>query len=79
MLAGDIEAEVRHGIDDISRRGLRMSDGSGRGGGRRDGPAWTLAGGGGRREGFDLFSLLLAWLDSLAGLAGALLALLRRI
>ena len=79
MLAGDIEAEVRHGIDDISKRGMRMSDGGGR---RRGGPAGALAGGGGEVggwQGIDLFSLLLAWLDSLAGLAGALMALLRRI
>lgn len=80
MLAGDIRDEVRYGIDDISRRGMRMSDDDG-GEGRR-GPAWRLAGSGsgpGGGQGIDLFSLLLAWLDALAGLAGALLSFLRRI
>lgn len=80
MLTGDIRDEVRYGIDDISRRGMRMSDdGGGWGGGRRV-PAWRLAGSGpGGGQGADLFSLLLAWLDGLAGLAGAFLAFLRRI
>ena len=81
MLTGDIRDEVRYGIDDISRRGMRMSDdGVGGGGGGRRGPAWRLAGSGpGGGQGADLFSLLLAWLDGLAGLAGAFLAFLRRI
>lgn len=82
MLTGDIEDEVRYGIDDISRRGLGAPDEDrGTGGyGGRGGPAWRLAGGGGRGgQGADLFGILLAWLDALAGLAGAVLALLRRI
>lgn len=79
MLTGDIEDEVRYGIDDISRRGLREPDDdwAGGGGGGRRGRAWTLAGGGG--QGIDLMGLLFAWFDALAGLAGAFLSILRRI
>lgn len=83
MLTGDIRDEVRYGIDDISKRGMRMSDSDGdeargRGG---SGAAWRLAGSGPGPggQGIDLFTLLFAWLDALAGLAGALLALLRRL
>lgn len=78
MLTGDIEDEVRYGIDDISRRGLGAPD-EDRGTGGSGGPAWRLAGGGRGGQGADLFGILLAWLDALAGLAGAVLALLRRI
>lgn len=77
MLADDIRDEVRYGIDDISRRGMRMSDDDGDAG--RGSPAWRLAGSGASSQGIDLFSLLFAWLDALAGLAGALLSFLRRI
>ena len=80
MLADDIRDEVRYGIDDISRRGMRMFNDDGDEG--RRSPAWRLAGSGpgpGGGQGIDLFSLLFAWFDALAGLAGTFLALLRRI
>lgn len=81
MFGREIEDEIRFGIDDISRRG-----GAGGEGGSGGGP-WPLAGGrnggsggrGGRGAGADPFSLLFAWIDALAGLAGIVLALLRRI
>lgn len=78
MFGREIEDEIRFGIDDISRRGgAGMAGGEGEGG-----RPWPLAGGrngGGGGAGADPFSLLFAWIDALAGLAGIVLALLRRI
>lgn len=76
MFGGDIEEEMRHGIDDISRRGRLDAGGEDAGG------TWRLAGGGGRQGGVgggaDLFSLLFLGLDMLAGLVGMILAALKR-
>ena len=71
MFGRDIEEEMRHGIDGISRRGSAGDDHAG-------GGPWQLAGGRGGAGGADLFSLLFMWLDAVAGLFGAILAALRR-